>query len=331
MRALRVGVIGPAFPDSFADNIATALEDLGHFTVKLGSTRVGGRVTSRVSEFVTPRYELAERLSNRRITSVVQRSSLDLVVTVEGGSTPGFISELKDHCGRVALWFPDSVANLGRQMMFLAPYDAVCFKDPWIVDRARTFCSFPVYYLPEACNVRWHAPPADCPDPDGSVAVVGNLYASRLRTLELLASANVPIKIYGPLPPRWLRRQMTLTHTEEYVARDRKAWIFRSAGVVLNSLHPSEVLGMNCRLFEATGCGGAVLSEYREELPTVFRVGTEVKAYQSGDELIDTARAMLANPDVAREMGDRACIRAHTEHNYAERLRTLLTWLFGDR
>src|SRR5688572_8851741 len=36
---LDVGVIGPSYPDSFADNIVGALDDLGHRAVALGPAR----------------------------------------------------------------------------------------------------------------------------------------------------------------------------------------------------------------------------------------------------------------------------------------------------
>ena len=38
---------------------------------------------------------------------------------------------------RVAFWFPDHVANLDRQLMLLAPYDGIFFKEPHVVERLR--------------------------------------------------------------------------------------------------------------------------------------------------------------------------------------------------
>ena len=58
----------------------------------------------------------------------------------------------------VAYWSPDPVTSLGRSLMLLAPYDAIFFKEPHIVDRLRAMTDLPVYYLPEACNPRWHQP-----------------------------------------------------------------------------------------------------------------------------------------------------------------------------
>ena len=50
--------------------------------------------------------------------------------------------------------------------------------------------------------------------------------------------------------------------------------MFRSATGVLNTMHLSEVAGVNARLFEAAGCGAAVLTDFRPTIPDLFAVGT---------------------------------------------------------
>ena len=71
---------------------------------------------------------------------------------------PESVAGLRRNGARVALWFPDAVANLGRALMLMAPYDALFFKEPHLVDRLRAMLDLPVYYLPEACNPRCHRP-----------------------------------------------------------------------------------------------------------------------------------------------------------------------------
>ena len=68
------------------------------------------------------------------------------------------VRQLKGAGVRVAFWFPDAVIFLGRQLMLLSPYDALFFKEPHVVDRLRSNLDMPIYYLPEACNPRWHRP-----------------------------------------------------------------------------------------------------------------------------------------------------------------------------
>ena len=59
---------------------------------------------------------------------------------------------------KVAFWFPDAVSSFGRQKMLLAPYDAMFFKEPHVVERLRATLDLPVHYLPQGCNPRWHRP-----------------------------------------------------------------------------------------------------------------------------------------------------------------------------
>ena len=53
-------------------------------------------------------------------------------------------------------------------------------------------------------------------------------------------------------------------------------------------------------------------------------VGTEVLAFTSFDELVDQARWCLDHLDDARQIGDRAAVRAHADHTFAQRATELL-------
>ena len=67
-----------------------------------------------------------------------------------------------------------------------------------------------------------------------------------------------------------MRRRARAAHTGRYLAREEKARVFRSAAGVLNTMHLAEVNGVNARLFEAAGCGAAVLTEFRSTVPELF-------------------------------------------------------------
>ena len=148
-------------------------------------------------------------------------------------------------------------------MMLLAPYDALFFKEPHLVERLRANLGLPVYYLPQGCNPRWHRPfvPAGT---EPHLVIAGNMYPSRVRLIDRLIAKGIPLKLYGSGFPRWLgETQAREAHTGRCVFREDKARAFRSAAGVLNTMHPAEVAGVNSRLFEAAGCGAAVLTEFR--------------------------------------------------------------------
>ena len=175
---------------------------------------------------------------------------------------------------------------MGRQMMLLAPYDALFFKDPHIVKLLRATLDLPVYYLPQACNPRWHRPLVQAAT-EPYLVIAGNMYPSRMRVLERLIVKGIPVKVYGGPFSRWLPESPVRdAHVGRAIFREDKARVFRSAAGVLNTMQLGEVDGVNSRLFEAAGCGAAVLTEFRPTVPEVFHVGTEVLSYHGFNELI---------------------------------------------
>ena len=270
--------------------------------------------------------EFDER-SQRGIARAAYKARCEIIINIDFRLMPSTVARLKRDGARVAFWFPDAVSNLGRQLMVLAPYDAIFFKEPHIVERLLANLDLPVYHLAEACNPRWHKPFAPAGE-DRHLVIAGNLYPTRVRLLERLLAKGIPLKIYGPGVPTWLGetpvRQTCVGHS---IFRDEKARVFRSAAGVLNTLHPAEVSGVNARLFEAAGCGAAVLTEYRPTLPELFEVGDEVLAFHDFNELVDGATRLLNERGLTSRLGDAAARRAHRDHTYQRRLDVILETL----
>jgi spore maturation protein CgeB len=326
--SLRVGVVGSLVEDSFADNILSAFAQMGHEPVVLGPAVPQGGPTATASAwtFLSRFVTIAETYQRRLVATAVRRE-VDVVVSTHAALSPSAVASLKSTGCKVAFWFPDSVANLDRQLMLAADYDALFFKDPRLVERLRNLSDAPVHYLPEACNPAWHQS-QERTKVHPVVVVAGNLYLSRVLLLERLHRAGVPLALYGPGFPRWVRgfevqRLPVLPH----VYRHEKARVFRTAAAVLNNLHPAEMDSVNCRLFEAAGCGAVVLCEDRPVLAQVFEPNQEVLTFATFDELMDHIHAVLKDPDRATRIGDAAARKAHAAHTYQHRLTELLRTL----
>jgi spore maturation protein CgeB len=89
-------------------------------------------------------------------------------------------------------------------------------------------------------------------------------------------------------------------------------------------MYPAEIAGVNLRLFEAAGCGAAVLTEFRPTVPDLFAVGDEVLTFRDFDELVDQARRLLDDSGLGAKLGDAAAARAHHSHTYQQRLTVVL-------
>ena len=325
----RIGVIGLMGPDYFAENVGDALQRLGHEVTQLGPAHARGR-----GRFVNRAAGLARQVSPRldertqdRIVRVALAADCEIIINVDLFLAPSVVTLLRSRGARVAFWFPDHVANLGRQLMLLAPYDAIFFKEPFLIDRLRSLLELPVYYLPQACNPRWHRPvtPAGT---EPCLVIAGNMYPSRVRLLDRLIAKGIPLRLYGGGFPRWIGETAArAVHTGRYVTREEKARVFRSAAGVLNTMHPAEVSGVNLRLFEAAGCGAAVLTEFRSTVPDLFAVGKEMLVFHDFDDLVEQATRLLSEPGLTARLGDAAAQRAHRDHTYDLRVTAILEQL----
>jgi O-antigen/teichoic acid export membrane protein len=324
---MRVGVIGLTWPDSFTVNIMDALTVMGHDPVALGSSlpTVGGSRTLRLGSAITNAVPTLDERFQRRLVRAAAESECEVVINLEHRIMPAVVAGMRGNGARVGIWYPDCLVNMGRQLMLLAPYDAIFVKDPYLVNRLRAVLDLPVFYLPEACNPRWHRPLLTAPGTDPYLVLAGSMYPSRIRLLERMMAAGIPLRLYGGAFPRWVgRTPLHEVHAGRCVFGAEKARVFRSAAGVLNNLHPGEIDSVNARLFEAAGCGAAVLTEFRSTLPDLFALDDEVLAFRDFDELIAQATRLLNEPGLSAKIGDAATARAHASHSYEKRLEVLL-------
>lgn len=328
---MRVLLVGERFPDSFADNLATALGDAGHAATVVspfrGPLAGSGRVRARLKAELPSMPRAAVR-AQAHVLQAADEQQPELMLNVDLRLSWPIVRELSRRGIVCAFWFPDSMGNLGRETHVLGHYDAVFLKDSAVVRHYREVLGLNAHFLPEACNPRWHRPPDGVtPGDDGpSVLVAGNMYASRFALLRRLQSAGIPIAMYGPPWPRWLPHDPALAtaYSGEYLAREGKARAFRGATVVLNAMASHEADGANCRLFEAAGCGAVVLTDWRERLASFFHVPQEVRSFSSFAEIVDEVRMISAlSPQDRGRLGDAAAARAHAEHSYAHRFEEL--------
>ena len=322
----RIGVIGPVAPDHFAENVGDALQRLGHVVTQLGPARPRsrGRLAARTAGLARQALPRLDERAQDRIVRAALSADCEIVINVDALLMPSVVTRLRNSGAQVAFWFPDHVGNLGRQLMLLAPYDAIFFKEPWLTDRLRAVLGLPAYYLPQACNPRWHRP-VIAAGTEPCLVIAGSMYPSRARLLDRLIAKGIPLRLYGSEFPRWIgETTCRAAYTGRYVAREEKAQVFRSAAGVLNTMQLGEINGVNVRLFEAAGCGAAVLTEFRPTVPELFSVGEEVLAFHDFDDLLEQATRLLSEPGLTERLGDAAARRAHRDHTYDVRVAAIL-------
>jgi spore maturation protein CgeB len=87
----------------------------------------------------------------------------------------------------------------------------------------------------------------------------------------------------------------------------------------------------NMRLFEATGVGACLLTDWRENLPQLFDTDAEVVAYRDAEECVEKVNYLLAHEDERRAIaaaGQRRTLREHTfAHRAAQIDEIIREWL----
>ncbi len=339
----RILVVGKFYAEGFALHIAETLEAMGHavgrFDYGLRHRHRTGRLSHTVLRAVQTAYELANRLPvvraarTRALLEAAATHAPDLIVVTYDYLFPAEVAALKARTGaRIALWYPDAISNLGRMLFVNAPYDAVFFKDPYVVQAFDGVAAAPLYYLPEAFNPRRHRLP-DGPLPDLApyrcdVTTAGNLHAHRVAAFKHLARFDV--KVWGNPPPLWLDPgPVGRMFQGRYVAYEEKALAFTAAKIVVNTLHPAEIWGVNVRTFEAAGVGAFQLVDGRPALADLFEDGRELVTFSGMDDLKAKVAYYLARPDERAAIAEAGRVRAHREHTYRHRLGLLLQTLDG--
>ncbi len=330
---MRILVSGRIYPDSFARNIAVAAEGLGHSVLAVDPWPVRRRLgyTAEIlGEYLARALPPLERLRQQGLVRAADRLQPDLVLITHGTLDPDVVHQVRTVTGaRLAAWYPDSLANLGRQYLLASDLDAWFFKDPYLAELFRAKLGLNSFYLPEACNPRWHHR-VDLTDAERrkygcDLASACSMYHYRARMLEMFA--NYDLKVWGTGFPFWLRSPLRDRYPDHYVAELEKCKAFAAAKIILNTMHCSEIGGVNCRLFEAAGCGTFQIADWKPALPDLFEPEREIVTFRAREELREKVDYYLARPEERQAIADRAYARAHREHTYEIRLRRMFELL----
>lgn len=156
---------------------------------------------------------------------------------------------------------------------------------------------------------------------------VGGLSADhmeRIRFLEKIKSCHgLSVWGYGveSLPLKSLLR----------VEHHGSAWgldmynILSNADIILNHhIGVSGIYANNMRLFETTGVGAFLITDYKENLHTLYEIGKELIAYRSVDECIELITYYMSHDDERKAIAAAGQRRTLSEHTYYHRMQELV-------
>jgi spore maturation protein CgeB len=329
-KLMRILVVGPQFPDSFARNISVTLQAMGHQVTTEDGTNTRHHGNRYWSVFWESLHRGFPSLENWSFDALIRRAKAlrpELVLITYGKMPPQVVARLREECcAKVACWFTDAISNLHRQYLLASPFDAIFLKEPFMVRTFRENLGLNTHYLPEACNPQYHKR-VEVTHAEGArygcdLAAVGSFHYYRARMLEEFRGYN--LKIWGNNCPPWISSSIKDRYTHHYVAEEEKAKAFLSAKILVNTVHYCEIEGVNCTLFESAGCGAFQIADWKPSLPELFEPEREVVTFRTRQELKAKVDYYLAYPAERQEIADRAYARAHCEHTYERRLEKML-------
>ena len=149
---------------------------------------------------------------------------------------------------------------------------------------------------------------------------ITGLHTNGTKLLELLI-ATTPIRLWG-YGAEYLPSGSCLLERH-----NGEAWglgMFRlmadSRITVNRHIDVAENYANNMRLFEATGCGALLITDYKDNLNDLFAIGTEIVVYRSPDECAALINYYLANPEEAKKIADAGQRRTLSCHTYSLRM-----------
>jgi spore maturation protein CgeB len=331
----RVLLVGEAPYDSVVDSYQRALTlhyevrvfdpfaVLGHVGDTLGPVW-GGRVSQATTLLSRAFLREPLALSESRLVRLAREFAPDLVlVTCIADLRPHVVAGLRAGNAHAKVFgvFSDHIANFGRGYFFASDYDALFFKDRYIVDKLRAKLGWThVHYLPQACDRVLHVNvplfSEDLARYGCDIALAGNPYLFRNESLRPLIGRDM--KIWGPPPPAWLSHPAARHFTGVYVSGAEKCKAMLASRVVLNQNHYGEIAGTNKRTFEVAAIGAFQLTD-TPAIRDVFDPETEVAYFETQKEMLERVDEFLAQPDRRASMAAKAQIRAHAEHTYEHR------------
>jgi spore maturation protein CgeB len=328
MKIIFVGASSLA-ADSMEKHIVEVLATMGHevrhFNIR-DVVQIHPKV-DRLTQFMLRNLvREPERLSEKKLLRALAEYQPDLVLVILGSIlSPKTVSRMrKQFAGRIVCWCQDQLTTMGRQYLIGCEYDRLFVKDHYLVDMFSNYLGVDVHYLPEACNpVYHHSVTLSDSDRDrykADIFTYGNIYYYRQTILEALQGYD--LKVYGNMPD-WLVNRLGDSFTGRCVFEEEKCKAVAGATIVLNTLHPGEIRGLNCRAFEMAGCGGFQLSSYSDAIAEHFVVGEEIEVFRNRAELLEKVDHYLDNPERARAIARAGQARAYAEHTYEHRLNRL--------
>lgn len=206
----------------------------------------------------------------------------------------------------------------------LADIDIMFSSFPHFVDRFRrdgitAYCQ-PLAFEPRVLvhlpYLQYQRRPIEC----SFVGGISRMHGKGYNLLDHLAE-HTPIQFWGYGANTLPEESKILTRHHGEVWGKEMFYLLGSSKITINRhIDVAEEFANNMRLFEATGCGALLITDYKDNLNDLFEIGEEIVAYRSQEECAALIKYYLAHPEEAATIAKAGQERTLREHIYELRM-----------
>lgn len=226
--------------------------------------------------------------------------------------------------------FPATIVNWGTDDSWkyaqfarhIAPH-VDCYATTWPAarDRARQD-RFSNWVLTQwAANDAMLAVPLSAHECGRKVSFIGAAYGNRRRWVEDLKAAGIEVECFGH---GWPNGPVASAEVPRIIRDSVISLNFADSGIHWRGAVPYRSRQIKARVFEVPGAGGFLLTQTADHLDRYYRLGEEIVAFDSADQLIERVRHFLAHPQERDRIAIAGHERTRREHSYSRRLESLL-------
>ena len=312
--------------DSFVDNVAFTLEQMGHEVTtlpQLSNSSYDNRlkVLSRLTKQIVLKNAYTEQEKWLKKTLSGASKNFDLLLTLTQALPEEILAQAKKRGMVTVVWWGDTPSNMKKYGLCVEGWDKIFIKDKNAANKLAGL-GLDAELLHEAMNPAWHKPVYS--DINNEVVVAGSFYDYRNFLVKKLLDQEIPMGLYGRRLSSWVDPRIKKIHRNQFIVRESKSLVFGSGLACLNSTAMSEFNSLNCRAFEIAGAEGLQLLEERECVSDCFDPDKELRTFSSIDELIDLISWAKKYPQEALQVRKAGRKRALSHHTYEIRLQHIL-------
>jgi len=346
-RTLRVMIVNPVYGGSLptAHHCATALKNMGHEVATVDCEAFEQGFFSLKG--VTRDLKNSEILSRNFMSFMGEIAAAkaaefqpDLILALaQAPLTPEAIKKLRELKIPIAFWFVEDFRALPYWNEIVTSYDYIfTLQDGLFHDELRSKEVRNYYFLPQACSPDIHKPSNNIYKGlyEADVSFMGAAYHNRVQSFPRLL--DLDFKIWGQGWNLETPLGRKVQNNNKRISTDETVRIYNSAKINLNLHSSSYHYGINPdgdfvnpRTFEISACQGFQLVDNRKHLSRMFKIGEEIIAFDTLDQMRDQVDYYLSRPEERNAIALKSSKRVLGEHTIKHRMQELLIHVFLDR